>query len=324
MTELTHDRCSELLRSFEEGQLAASEAAAVEAHLASCEECATERAGLTLLLAHEAGSLTDSERTRLRAGIAAAMARDRTAGGRIAAGAVPVPGTSRRRRRWRERMGPGLRLLAAAAVVVAGFVFATTVLPNGGGDSGTGGGAEPEVAGQGTLDVGAARAAPTPVFADAAAAEAVATEENEAAADEGGRGQAARAQVAAPFTRIGLKKVGRSEEPFTDFAAVYTVDDADRLAEPFLEQLADSAPNEELASAVLICGGQVLDDPSSRPVLPAFAAYSTVGGEQSLIMGFVSSDEGSGALDRYQMRVWGGTDCDRQTYFNEGPIRTRR
>jgi hypothetical protein len=314
VTEITHERCSELLRSLEWGGLGASESAAVNAHLASCDECAREQAGLKLLLGGRDPLLSADEKERLHNAIAASIAGERP---RRVAPAPSAP-TALRRLAW-----PTARVLAAAAVIVAGFVFATNVFP--GGDGETAGPARQSVSGGGAGGDAAARDAdaPGPVFAVPAGQTAFTTDQAEGAAAEDSPGpeQALRAAAAPapPYSLKDLNQLARSHRPFTQFAAAYIVEDAEPLSESFLDRLASSAPNDDVSSAVRECGAEVLSE-SPGPILPAFAAYDLVRGTRSLILGFVTPNGASGPLNHFSIWVYPDADCGDPSYSSSGPI----
>ena len=307
MTEISHERCSELLLLWGQGRLDATDSAALEAHLATCEECARERAGMNLLVTEEVETLTDDERARLRNAVAAAVAGDHRAG--------EVVGF-RRRPGQRARLWPALRVAAVAAAVVAGFVFVPNLLSD---DAGTRTGAG--VSG-GRSEVAAPEAAresggPEPVFVQATGPQAFGLEtEDEAAVAQATR--AARPEP--PYTRSELRLLGRSRSPFTKFAASYTVEDAESLAGPFLEELAVAAPTDDVAGALRTCGGEVLAA-ATHPTLPAYAAYEAVNDKPSLVLGFVSSATAAGPLDRYEIWVWANADCESLPTQISEPIR---
>jgi anti-sigma factor RsiW len=315
MSEITHERCSELLRSLESGRLDASEAAAVEAHLASCDECARELAGLRSLTTSSTVLMSEEEKKRLHNAIRVAIRDERAPLGDV----VAASSNTVSRRIW-----PTARVLAAAAVIVAGFVFATNVLPN---DDESAAPAR-EAASGGAA--GRAEAAPegeaTPVFAAPAGTAAFAAAQDEGAATQQSPApeQALRAAVspAPPYSLNDLNELAQNHRPFTDFAEAYTVEDAERLSESFLARLASSAPTEDISSAVQECGSERLRE-SPGPILPAFAAYDRVRGSHSLILGFVSSGDDSGLLDHFSLWVYAGTDCEATTYSSSGLIRPR-
>jgi Putative zinc-finger len=296
MRQISHENCSELLPLYERGRLSASKAADVEAHLASCEDCARELTGLNYLRAADAAPMTEGERAHLHNAVAEAMRAELRRGGEVEA-------LDRRRRR--ENMWPVLRVAAAAAVVVAGFVFVPNLLTGETDENRSG--ADLSRAGQ-VPEAAPAPGDPVPIFKEASTAEALDAATEEAA----GVAQAARvAQPDPPYSPSDLRRLGRSQ-PFTKFAAAYTTEDAQRLAESYLEELAMAAPNDGVASAVRACGEEVLAA-ATTPTLPAYAAYEVALDRRSLLLGLVSSKTGAGPLDRYEIWVWANADCDSLT-----------
>jgi hypothetical protein len=294
MRQMSHERCSELLPLHERGRLSANEAADVEAHLASCEDCARERTGMNYLLAGDAAPMTEGEREQLHHAVAEAMRTEVGRGGEV----VALPD----RRRRAEHLWPVLRVAAAAAVVVAGFVFVPNLLTGETDENRSGA----DVSGAVQVPEAApAPGDPVPIFKEASTPEALDATTEEAA----GVAQAARvAQPEPPYSPSDLRRLGRSQ-PFTKFAAAYTTEDAQRLAESYLEELALAAPSDGVASAVRTCGEEVLAA-ATTPTLPAYAAYEVALDRRSLLLGFVSSKNGAGPIDQYQIWVWANADCD--------------
>lgn len=73
MTTIDHDRCSELLPAFVAADLGAENTAAVRDHLATCEQCRAEKAGLEALRAGAGPGLSERERALLHHGVTAAV-----------------------------------------------------------------------------------------------------------------------------------------------------------------------------------------------------------------------------------------------------------
>jgi hypothetical protein len=307
MTEMTHERCSELLLSYERGELDAPQASEVEAHLAKCVECSLEQTGVAVLLAGEPGALTAAERVQLHEAVSAAIAADKP-------GATD---TGPRRSLW-ERLWPGLQIAAVAVVVLIAFVF---VLPNvfqGSDDGGLGngdtGGTDDRAQ---TAEGGSAFAAPEgpgPVFGESFTVAESEARQQDTAAEPPPEGPAQAfeeipvRQATAPYTQKEVRAIGY-QDVFATLAAAYTAEDAQLYGENFLDQLATAAPDETIAEAVRQCGTEILET-SGHSVLPAYAAYNLVAKEESLILGFLSADSPSEPLHRYQIWVWTGIDCE--------------
>ncbi|MBA2725811.1 MAG: zf-HC2 domain-containing protein, partial [Actinobacteria bacterium] len=118
MSDMTHERCSELLPGLLAGDLVADDAVAVELHLASCADCRLELRGVSAL-AEELTPLTDLERARLRRAVRAGLPH----GDEASREASPL---------WRKA-APFLS--AAAALLILGFGIASLEL--GGRDEGS-------------------------------------------------------------------------------------------------------------------------------------------------------------------------------------------
>ncbi len=68
-SQLTHERCSELLTAYLSGELDPDQHRLVEDHLEHCAQCSDERAGLVALRSATDEGLTGDERAMLRAGV---------------------------------------------------------------------------------------------------------------------------------------------------------------------------------------------------------------------------------------------------------------
>jgi hypothetical protein len=123
MNQITHERCSELLLGFLGGRLGEPDERDVRSHLAGCDECRAELAGLTALTADPAEPMTGSERDDLA---------------RVVRSAV----TPAARPGWADRFGrriaPALGAVAFIAIAVLGIIY----LPSGGSDQEAAGGGD--------------------------------------------------------------------------------------------------------------------------------------------------------------------------------------
>src|SRR5919106_4388931 len=102
---MTHERCSELLPGILRGDLTSEDEGAARAHLAECEECRAELAGLRSLQSSQPSEMNSEERDALHRGVAAALANR----GRGAGDVIPLEG---------KRRAPGARWLGAAASIL--------------------------------------------------------------------------------------------------------------------------------------------------------------------------------------------------------------
>ena len=314
--QIDHLRCSELLPAFLDRTLGPSDAAAVEAHLESCDECRAERRGLELLRSEETDGLSTSERGALERGVMAGIAQDPDT-----ATVVTLPP----RRQFGARVAG---VLGAAAVVVVIATFFYLGVSGGddqspslsGGDTqevedeagrsverstrfnnkaGSGGGESADrgpvpAAAQDTTSSAGLRAAPSPRFR----------------VDE------------KPLTGADLQKRGESSLESVTFAASYSANDA-RGSRTLLEQLVDAADNAaggEVAAQVEECGGQVLD--SEDPTIPTFGSVGELDGREVLVLGFAWTRRSSGPLDRYMVWAWERGSCDVLVDYVDGKIET--
>ncbi|MGH2729518.1 MAG: zf-HC2 domain-containing protein [Actinomycetota bacterium] len=107
---MDHDRCSESLGPLLRGELAPSEAGAVESHLETCAECSEERDALAVMLAVQVEPLASDERARLAQAVAAQRRAE-------------VVTFAPRMTRWRKRVAPALGAAALIAVVAVSAVW---------------------------------------------------------------------------------------------------------------------------------------------------------------------------------------------------------
>lgn len=313
MTPMDHDRCSEMLPAFLEGKLDDAEQRNVAAHLAECEQCRQERAGLASLLAGPSAALTADERARLESGVMSAIGEGHDAT------VVPLP--------QRVPFGPrAAGLLGAAAViaVIATFVYFGFLGGGAGEDTGVGG----------------------LTHADTEERQAPAAEDADKGGDRGSKrtkDKARRGMLESaagtsgdftsdaptpnfvisrdPYTSAELEKIGESSPPSLTFAHYYNASDAD--SGTGLDQLVTSAEQvagSAVAEQVEECAGRVLG--SERSILPTFGALGEVDGNDALIVGFAWTSRSRGPLDRYMVWAWQRGDCDVTLEYIEGRIET--
>lgn len=298
---LTHEACSELLLPYVQGELDGARAAAVRAHLETCDDCSSELAALRSLTAAEDAALTEIERQRLRKAVLNDV-RPQTQ-----AAVVPPPS------RWRRGMAAYASAAAVLVLLVAGgaWVFQGGL---GGSDASDGeavsGGADSELE---DSDRG-----PAP------------------AAEEGGGGDSSRAGDSAyklaarptfapyqgPIDDRGLREIGRSRL----FASLvsgdvgFESDGRDSYGpRSLLEALAEEAP-DDLASEIQDCGRRSLQL-AAGPALPTYATTATIAGRDVLVLGFASADSSSEVLDRFLFVAWARGACDEIVDRVRGPIR---
>ena len=321
MTEITHERCSELLGGHLRGDLGPENAAAVENHLAGCQECRAELAGLRALSAEDIGPLGDDERRSLRDAV---LREARHAPATV----VEFPA---RRSFWERHAG---QIVGAAASIVV-VLFAVLVFQGLGGDDagdGAGGGGDDGAATAQDDSEGADTDAggPQPVFASeksfaALADRPEAEEANQGEDAEQGEEPESERSLAGieardVFTENSITRLGTSGRVFRDFAEAYTADDIPTLSESFLDQLASEAPNTEVAEQVLDCRDAITAGVPGRLLLPTYATVAEFNGEESLILGFVLPDATTEDLSRFSIYVWPLGDCKAFPYNSFGDI----
>lgn len=327
MTPMTHERCSELLRAYVQGDIAPDERAEVSAHLDACDACRHEEAGLRSLLATEPGSLDERERAHLRDAVMSAIAAsdEETAPSlhklqRPSKAAFVQPVTN-----WRARVAGGLA--AAAVVVIAGVFYL------GGGFSGedsgdTAGGAD----GDRSTQQLSRESASTEDRAGNAIPAAGADAESEEFKDSGAGGATTTEGFAEPaptfigierrYTNARLDRLGRRGLQLVLFSRAYDTDDTARLRNDFVDRVATSAARragQAAADQVRDCAGVVLDGEATA--LPAFGALGRLDGRDVLVLGFAWSEGGSGSLDDYMLWTWRRGSCDSLTDYRTGSIR---
>ena len=321
--KMDHERCSDLLLPYVLEELEPDASREVEEHLASCDDCRKEHAGLAALMAEPVEPMNDIERASLH--------RDLSERVSIPAG----PGEERARMAW---LPQALGVAATLLVVVVGL----QALSGSGGDEDA---AVSGGAGGGSMDQGAGPEGPSPVTLKLtragvreAAPQAGSLGGDDATTDEAAdSGDALEAEPEEPeaassensFTvRLSeravesqLKRYARTSETFTKFAAAYRAEDVEILAPSFIEQLANEAPSAQATSQVSECADLVV---SSRevPTLPAAAAHGLFRDERSLLLGFAWTAEETGPLDNYVFYVWPVGSCETPSHSQSGRIRT--
>ena len=328
MTPITHERCSEALAAYIGGELPAPEAQDVRAHLEGCPACRGEEAGLRALIATEPGTLTESERTRLRSGVMASLEAPSEAPSLYKL-QRPARADTRQKTNWRARAA-GAMAAAAGIILVAGLFYL--------GAGGIGGQDEAGMdAGGDTAERSQNREGPVPAAVedrgDADAAADAAVEELESAAGAGGDGTTATSQgFAAPlpaflsgdrrYNNARVRKLGERGLQLVLFRRAYTADDVPRLQEDFVDQLVRSAARragEPAGDQVRDCAEVVLS--REETALPAFGALGRREDQDVLVLGFAWSNENSGRLDRYMIWTWPRGSCDSPLDFRSGSIK---
>lgn len=273
-----HDRCSELLAAYARGELDAPLRAALEEHLAGCAGCRAEAAAVRALLAPAGRPLSELERARLHAAIAAGLAA-----------AEPAP-----RSLW-ARLYPALG--AAAALLVLFSAGYLTLRGDGGEDAATGAPAGIE---QTTKGPGAGAPAP---FAD--------TPEEAGRAGDAGAGPEVLMAVG-PLYDGDLGAISRRDlarlaarAPFPAFASTFDAGDAAAQRDAFADQLARAWGD----GAARACIAALLSDEPGA--LPAYGADARLDGAAVLVVGAALAPSGSGPLSDYVVVAYDPSGCAR-------------
>ena len=297
MTDLTHERCSELLEAYASEGLPDREQNEVAAHLGSCSGCSTELRGLLALRATEIVPMTGPERDALTAAVRAAVI------------GTPKKGLAE----WLgRRMAPALGAVALVVLGVVGYVSVSDDAPL---PSTQQGADEAQVE---TLEEGADTDAAAP------AAEPYGDSKKEAGLtqDSGGSGTATGAggteSSADMTTAAGAPQAATLRAPaglevrdslFADSGLDLGSLIPNRMPpRRIADRLAATAPNERLAQMVRDCA-ELTVSTSPYPLVPSSAAYYA---DDVLVIGFVWLDERTGTLN-YELRGWLGGSCDRVT-----------
>ncbi len=337
--ELEHERCSELLLDFVEGNAGEEDRALVEAHLATCERCAAEHGALIQLIG-PVDPLTPAESEAMRAAIARELRPEKSET------VIPL-------RAPRSRMERYARWVAAAALILGGVVFGRSLFLSGEdsplsgtAESGAGGAAQDAAE---TADVSERLLFRRPQFRPEAAA--LGAQEESADQDTGGavadrqrkneqrkRGTTGGGAGAGTTDSYGysgpprplyvrgagtlserkLTLIGRYGLPLVLFSRAYTAADADRSRELFLAQLANAAENDARAEQIVDCGAQVLD--RDTPTLPALATFGRYQDAEVLVLAFAWSPKPNGRLNRYMVWTWPANDCNAVPSYRAGTI----
>lgn len=299
--QMTHERCSELLAGYVRGDLPRDLAGEVRDHLAECADCRAEERALAAMAAPpSAAPMDDLERARLHRGLAQELFSGRAT--------ADVVGVASNAPRWAKWVAPA----AAAAAVLAGIVVVTNI----------GGGTDEDVAqlsAEAEVDGGADGGdrtadaqAPAPEGAKAGAG---GTSRSLGAAADQESLQFSAAAVprfdarAGTLTNEELSDIGRSGDLFRSFVNAYAPSDAPDVYEEHIAQLARDAGDARVE--VEECAATLPRDDTTIPVYGALGEYD---GTDALVLGFVTSDPGSDALDRYVMWVWARGDCSQPIY----------
>jgi hypothetical protein len=298
MTELSHDRCSELLETYVSGTLDAAQRRSVDEHLASCADCSLELVAVHALT-EPVVSMSGAERDELSRAVRAA---------------IVAPQKRSLSERFGRRMAPALGAVAFLAIAVIALVSLPDDSPSptavGGRDSGTTMDSETEQM-QPVQEQGAAQKDSAGTLSDTASGTTT-------GAGSAGGGDAAGDSAPNSETATSLEasasRVDRSNfmmEP-TSFAATGIslpalvpprrgIDAYDYDA----RAIALSAPNNRVAELIRECSERTIAT-SPHPLTPSSAIYYA---DDVLVIGFVWVDPSTSRLN-FEVRGWTDGSCD--------------
>jgi hypothetical protein len=288
---ISHERCSELLRGYAEGALDARATAQVDEHLRACADCSAELRALMALRVDDV-ALDDLERARLRKGIS-----DRLEAAPVGVGTAPIiAAVSPRRARLATALGvAALLAIGGVAVISLGGDHDRaqnaigSVQDRGGANGGGAGGTDDSVAAE-----GAPAPHPRPRFE----------------------------RAAGKLSSAKLNRLGSRSRALTAFAGAYSAQDADRLKDAYVEDLAHQADGRD-ADLIRECARQVYAN-QAYAALPAYAARGRLQGRPALVLGFAWTDEQVGPLDQFMLWTWPESSCAQPIDYRAGEIGPRK
>jgi hypothetical protein len=317
---MDHNRCSELLPAYVDGELDASTMDEVGAHLQGCADCRLEETALRAMAAVQVTPMSADERSWLHEQV---LTGAKTTEEPEPAATVLVP----RRAPWLTRVAPALGAVAALLVLAVGAMLVGGGDLMGGPDQdaiGAAGGAEQKATESEDFEEGAAASAGTAKKDKDGKNRTVMTSESDSAFSA--------AELSGPpqpeFDRLGkirqrtIRMIGRRDSTFLSYFNAYKVGDVDPKQDRLLDKLVLRSP-PELESQIRDCAQTVFD--SGPPAsLPAFAATAIRDARDILVLGFAWSEKEAGPVYRYMMWTWPlGGDCGNPTGYEAGRI-TRR
>jgi anti-sigma factor RsiW len=310
MTEMSHERCSELLAAFADDRLPADQAGAVEAHLRGCEECALELRALNALRDTASRPLTESERSHLHA----AVARRIVTSSPKAASTPVVISLDERRRRRNQKLATALGAAAALTILAASLTWMGGLFGSG---DGTDRGAD---AGAGDIEDSSELAippgAPAPRFAAGGRENEFALGANARTAEESADSSKAARRTAFIANDSQLRALGTSMF-FREFSRAYPPEAAEELGEAYIADLAEEAGSR--GAHVARCARSVYEG-RTGPLLPVFGTFTRYRGEDSLVIGFVYTTGEGARLDRYTIWVWPRGSCETPVTTTSGTV----
>jgi hypothetical protein len=314
-SQLTHERCSELLTAYLSGELDPDQHRLVEDHLEHCAQCSDERAGLVAVQSATDEGLTGDERAMLRAGVLEAI-RDSSAtstplGLQDESDAIVVP--------LRGRGSRASKYLGIAAMLAILAVGSLVVLRGGGlgvsgtgdGDAGSSGGAE--LSTEEDADQGVGNAAPTPAQGGLDYAQNLRPEfqpDSGAISEEDLETFGRQTAGFVNDMETAMDEAGKEELSSRNYRR-----SALRASEGALGRLAEEAP-DSLANDVTQCGQTALDE-LGQPGFATSATTATIEDEDVIVIAFVTGER---SPDRYAVFAFPRGDCTTILTSTEGPL----
>ena len=309
-SQLTHERCSELLAAYLSGELDPEQHRLVEDHLEHCAQCSAERAGLVALRSAADEGLTGDERAMLRAGVLDSIRDPATTPPlQDESDAVVVP-LGRRG----ARAGRYLGIAAMLAILAVGslFVFRGGGLGVSGSDDGGADSAGGQAEDSGEAG-GGAEDEPTEAAGDE---DAFRLNAGKVRPDfQSDRGTISESDLDSFGQRAALAYSRSGEASTSDTQPESKSNMLSDQGLEALERLIARAP-EPLAEDVAECGQTALGE-LDPPGLATYATTATIEGEDVLIIAFVTGDR---SPDRYAAFAFPRGDCTTILTSTEGPI----
>jgi hypothetical protein len=317
-----HERCSELLRGYVAGELAASEAEWVAEHTASCDECRAELTAVKALVLPPVEEPTQLELARLHKAVMDAT--------RVDTAPIVIPRKS-------GALGRRLAPYLGAAATIALLLFAASQVTLSGGDSadspsaaldaGTEGA---ETGGDGAGVVPGSTEKPRKSDGKKVLPE-TASGDQAVTPTSGGSDGGATAALSGPqpvYTSLGkvtpkeLEDTAVHDPPFSSFARQYNGRSARALQGRFVRSLSLDAEDGVTAKAIKNCASTVIEQGSNDLYyLPAYAGTGVIDGTRALLIGFAYTLQEKAPLDRFQLWAWERPGCDTVILYRGGPIR---
>lgn len=300
MNEMTHERCSELLRAFVSDELDTGVSDDVRHHLAGCEECRLELTALEAMAGPAIEPLNGTERDTLTQAVRAA---------------ISTPPRATFAERFGRRFAPAVGAVAFIAIAIIGFV----ILPRSNDSPQEISAPQLQTANEAADDDAAGggvdRSTSTTMEADSGAGSTGSGTGAGTTSDTADHGQAAPALNSAKEAGVGFTLEGRMAfEVQRQSFARHGLDvrslvprgvPQGEVADAFAYDLADSAPNGRIARLVRDCSERTVST-SPHPLIPTSAAYYS---DDVLVISFVWLESSTTSLN-YEIWGWTNGRCD--------------